>query len=129
MAKGRDKDQAHKAAVAALGKNLSRRAKSKCELCETGGKLVVTEVAGPRPEAAGDDPSEDWAALLCDRCIDLVAGKKVDTSALRFLETAMWSELRPVQILAVRALRTVDTAWAREANDGLYLDPEVEELL
>ena len=125
MAKGRDKDQAHKAAVAALGKNLSRRARSRCELCEESGRLVVTEVAGSPLE----EPDEAWAALLCERCISLVGGKKVDTSALRFLETAMWSEIRPVQILAVRALRTVDEAWAREANDGLYLDPEVEELL
>lgn len=124
MAKGRDKHTAHQAAVAALGKNLSRRARSRCELCEDSGKLTVVEVAG-----GPDDPSEDWAALICDRCIDLVAGKKVDVSALRFLESAMWSELRPVQILAVRALRSVDAAWAREANDGLYLDPEVEELL
>ena len=123
MAKGREKHQAHQAAVAALGKNLSRRARSRCELCESSDKLSVVEVDGSPHE----DPDEDWAVLVCSGCASLIEGKP--TGPVRFLESVMWSELRCVQITAVRALRTIDEPWAEAALEGLYLDPEVEELL
>ena len=67
-----------KAEVAALGKGLSRRARSKCEVCETSGSLHVTVVDG------GDEICEEWALLLCERC----ARREGDGASLRFLETA-----------------------------------------
>lgn len=124
MARGRDKHEAHKAALAGLGRNLSRRARNRCELCEESTSLAVTEVAGGSAE-----PEEDWALMLCAPCSDAVNRVPKDTSRLRVLETTMWSEVRPVQITAVRLLRTLGEDWAREALDGLYLDPEVEELI
>ena len=124
MARGRDKHDAHKAAVAALGKNLSRRARSQCELCEDRAPLKVVEVDG-NP----DEPNEDWAVMICEPCEDALGGKARDTSRLRVLEGTMWSEVRPVQITAVRILRTLDESWARDALEGLYLDPEVEALI
>lgn len=124
MARGRDKHDAHKAAVAALGKNLSRRARSQCELCEDRASLKVVEVDG-NP----DEPNEDWAVMICEPCQEALLGKARDTSRLRVLEGTMWSEVRPVQITAVRMLRALDEAWAREALEGLYLDPEIEALI
>lgn len=125
MARGKDAHDAAKAALAALGKPLSRRARSQCELCGDGGPLSVVAIDG-NPD---DEPSEDWALLLCSRCAELVDGRRLPADSLRFLETAMWSELRPAQIAAVRALRRLDADWAREALDGLWLDDEVEALI
>lgn len=125
MAKGRDKHQAHKSAVQALGRGLSRRAKSQCELCAARTSLKVVEVPGS-PYA---EPDELWALMLCPRCEGLGAGQQEPPNTLRFLETAVWSELQPVQLTAVRLVRGVDAAWARDCAEGLYLDPELEALL
>jgi len=119
MANRRDRHQAHQAAVAALGKGLSRRARSLCELCGERASLAVTEVPG-----GPEEPDEEWALLLCERCRTL--GDQ-PPQTLRFLETAMWSEVAPVQVTAVRALRALDVAWATEALDGLWLDEAMQE--
>lgn len=125
MAKGRDKHQAHKQAVQALGRGLSRRAKSQCELCGERTSLKVVEVAG----SPFSEPDEQWALMLCARCEGLSAGQQEPANTLRFLETAVWSELQPVQLLAVRLVKGVDASWARDCAEGLYLDPEIEALL
>jgi len=131
MASRRDRHQAHLAAVAALGKTLARRAKSCCELCEASGRLSVTEVPG-----GPEDPSEDWALLVCERCASVATGEVArlrlrddERDTLRFLTNAMWSEVRPAQIAAVRALRGLDVPWATEALEGLWLDEAVEALI
>ena len=123
MARGRDASQARKGAVAALGKGLSRRARSRCELCEGDQDPRVIEV--PPTE---DEPSEDAALLACALCRDDIDGKKLgDLGRLRFLETAIWSEVPPVQVVAVRLLRRVaeHEDWARETLDGLWLDEDM----
>jgi protein PhnA len=117
MARRKEQHQARIDALNALGKPLSRRARSKCELCGEGGPLKVSAVDG-----GPDEPDEDWALLLCERCRAL---PEQSPETLRFLETAVWSELVPAQVMAVRALRRVDAAWAREALDGLWLDDDV----
>ncbi len=128
MAKGKDKHAAHQAAVAALGKNLSRRAKNRCELCEQSTSLKVIEVA-----PTFDEPHEERAILICARCAAIVAGEPSgDDNSLRFLESVVWSETLPVQICAVRilkALRHQGVDWARECLDGIFLDEEVEHLI
>ena len=125
MAKGRERHEQHQQALASLGRNLSRRARNACELCETRASLRVVEVAGnPEPEV-----DEDWAVLVCERCAGLIGGGQEDPNTLRFLETTMWSECPAVQLSAVRLLRGLDVVWARQALEGLYLDPELEERL
>lgn len=127
MARGRDKHQAHQAAVAGLGRVLSRRAGNVCELTGEKTSLKVVEVAG-----GPDVPEEDWAVLVSPTAEALLSSKKLKENELRFLETAMWSEVRPVQIVAVRLLqrlRDQEVVWAREALEGLWLDPEVEGLI
>jgi protein PhnA len=79
------------------------------------------------------DPDPDWAILACEGCRDAMRPKaRLDADALRFLETAIWSDVVPAQVAAVRLTRRVAEAggsWAREALEGLYLDPDVEERL
>jgi protein PhnA len=128
VARGRDRHDARKRAVAALGRELSRRASSRCELCEARGSLRVVEI---EPVPSQPDPAS--ALLLCERCAEGVAGEgRHDPESLRFLEGMIWAELRPAQLAAVRWARRLaggEVAWAREALDGLFLDPEVEALL
>ena len=61
MSKARDAHHARRAAVAALGKSISRRASSRCELCDGNQDLRVHEVP-----PAEDIPHEDAAILACD---------------------------------------------------------------
>ena len=93
MANKREQHQARKAAVQALGKSLSRRARSNCELCGDSGRLDVVEVDG-NPD---DDPSDDWALLLCTRC-QAIGDAPADT--LRVVDALQTDELcacnRPV---------------------------------
>ena len=125
MAKGRDRHVARQAEVAGLGKDLSRRARSKCELCNQPGTLKPVELTPLPPE-----PSIDWAALLCPKCTQLIEAKKIDVSAdYQFLRESIWSEVAPVQILAVRLMKRLANAgtnWAQGSLDDLYLDPEIE---
>ena len=128
MAKGYDQHNARKQMTAALGKELSRRAKSKCELCGQNRALGVVEVP-PIP----NEPDPDAAVLICSRCKSAIEAKKINTNdSFQFLNEAVWSEEVPVQIVAVRLTkRLADSgeSWAIALLEGLYLDPEVEERL
>ena len=130
MASRRDAHHAHKAAVAGLGKVLSKRARNVCELCTGGSPLGVVEV-----EPVYETPDPERAALLCMTCREVLDTKpqyKLEATALRFLEEVVWSDVLPVQLSAVRLLRRLsseDVVWARDCLDGLYLDESVEALL
>ena len=125
MARRKDQHEAQLSALNALGTALNRRSKSRCELCQDRTRLKVVAIP-PLPES----PSVDAAIFCCESCIPLTDPKKPlpETNALRFLETAVWSEIRPVQIAAVRALRRIapTAQWASDALDNLYLDPDIE---
>ena len=123
MSKARDAHHARRAAVAALGKSISRRASSRCELCDGNQDLRVHEVP-----PAEDIPHEDAAILACELCRHDMDGKRLgDLERLRCLETAIWSEVAPVQIAAVRLLRRVaaEVDWAQRVLDGHWLDDEM----
>jgi protein PhnA len=129
MARGKDRHDAHRAALLALGKDLSRRAGSGCELCEEGFDHRPIEV---QPTLA--DPALDRAILACARCRDTMTAKRLPREAadFRFLETAAWADPVPVKVAAVRLLRRLDAegvGWASEVLDGLWLPEEVEERL
>ncbi|MBO86901.1 MAG: phnA protein [Deltaproteobacteria bacterium] len=129
MARGREEHQARLAAVAGLGRVLSRRARSSCELCGEGGTLRVLEV----PPVL-DTPDVERAGLFCDRCRDLLDGglMRADPQTVRFLAETVWSDVLPVKLTAVRMLRSLAAAgvpWAGEANENLWLDEDVESLL
>ena len=130
MSKGRDTHQQRLAAVAGLGRQISKRARSCCELCGDNTSLQVVEVA-----PVGDEPSMDRAVMVCERCAVVLGGAKrgqPDASTLRFLEGTVWSEVLPAQLAAVRATRALaadGVDWATELLDGLYLDEETEALL
>lgn len=127
MARGRQAHQAAQQALNGLGKDLSRRARSGCELCG--------ESEGCRPHLVpptGEHLDIDSAILACPRCREALDGKRLPGTSddYRFLETAIWAEVVPVQVAAIRLLRRLadnDVAWAREANEGLWLDDAIVE--
>ena len=80
-----------------------------------------------------EEPHEDAAAMLCERCAGLPGARRLPhPGELRFLETSVWSEVEPVQILAVRLTRRLadeGVGWARDVLDGLWLPEEIQERL
>jgi len=130
MSRGRERHDARTAAVAALGRALSRRARNRCELCEDHTSLQVVEV-----EPVFEEPDSERAVMACGRCAGLLAagrGPRPAPSTLRFLEGSVWSEVLPAQLAAIRITRglaAAGTDWATDLLDGLYLDPETEDLL
>jgi len=113
VARGKEQHQARLDAIQLCGKDLARRAKRKCELCEESGEL--------RPWDSDPDvePSLETLALLCERCRGLADGGSGDPRTMRFLEQSVWSEEPVVKALAHRVLLTVDADWARDTIDML----------
>lgn len=124
MARGRDVHQARIAALQGLGRHLARRCRSTCEVCEASGVPLRPFEVTPLV----DDPDLDETIFVCDTCRDGLAGGPLDDPRWRCLESAVWSDVRPVQVLAVRLVRRLADAgqvWAINLLEGLYLDDEV----
>jgi len=127
MARGKERHDARQAAVAALGKNLSRRAGSRCELCGADTELRVFEVL---PDEEG--PHEEAAILACGRCRGHFDARRLHDDELRHLEGVAWSEVAPVQLAAVLLLRRLadaEVGWARDLLDTLWIPDEVRDRL
>ena len=56
-------------------------------------------------------------------------GGPIEGARWRCLESVVWSDVRPVQVVAVRLInRLVDAGeeWAVDLQSGLYIDPEIQ---
>ncbi len=113
MAKGRDKHDAYLDALNGLGKDLARRARSKCELSEESGPLQIFDLEGPKVE-----PSLDHVVMVCPLVFDHLEGRQLKSETLHYLQTAVWSEITPVRRAAVRILEQIDEPWAEEAIEN-----------
>ena len=125
MAKGHEVHQQRLAALQAIGKDLARRAKSKCEITgESGVPLRPYEV----PPVAGE-PDLERTLLLSEACHavldhpDRLAGRE-----WQCLAEMVWSDFPAQQVVAWRMLNELAKRedWAREALDGVFLDEAVE---
>ncbi|MEE2787240.1 MAG: phnA protein [Myxococcota bacterium] len=125
MASGYQKNKARQDELSRLGKPLSRRAKSRCELCDSAGlKLTPFEVP-----PMGETPVLDRTVLICHVCTTSLESGPVDAAHARCLTNTMWSEVPAIQVCAVRILRQLAETgahWASESLESLYLSPEVE---
>lgn len=125
MARGLDAHRARIDAVNALGRTLVRRSGARCELCETSGvPLRPTEVT-----PVCEEPDVDEALFLCDDCKAAVEGGAITGPRWRCLESVVWSDVRPVQVTAVRLAKRLASdgeEWAVDLVTGLYLDPDIE---
>jgi protein PhnA len=126
MAKGHEVHQARSMALQRLGKDLARRAKSKCELSgEAGVPLRAYEVS---PVAA--EPELDRTILVSEACFAALERPGTLTGqSWRCLVETVWSEVPAVQVVAWRMLQVLAKRedWARQALDDIFLDPEVQE--
>ena len=123
MARGRDEHEARKNAVSLLGKDLIRRAKSKCELCGENTSLTIYEV----PPVA--DPEVEKSLMLCSTCLEQVENPKtIDTNHWYCLNDSAWSETPAVQVMSWRRLnRLKDQTWAEDLLEQRYLDEDIQE--
>ncbi len=114
-----------RARVGSLGKDLTRRSRGRCELCEGRSSVRPFELV-PFPEEAEMDRS----LMACDRCRGWLERGKVDAIEATFLSSAVWSTEPAVQLAAMRLLLLADdpeSPWLRDALDAADVDPETGE--
>lgn len=110
-----------------LAKDLVRRSRSHCELCERNGVRLEAYELLPLEE----EPFVDGSIFICDGCRkQVIEPKKMIPSYWRCLNSTIWSEVPAVQVMSVRLLRRLSGKgehWASEILEHAYLDPELEE--
>jgi len=84
-----------------------------CPLCTVDAPLCDTPVSGGPADAS---------IAICAICADTAT----PADHFRPLASTMWSEDAAVQVMAARTLRRLDTDWARDLLDQLYLDDETQ---
>ena len=83
-----------------------------CPLCATENTpLTPTPVPGGPADASAD---------ICAAC----AEPSTPPDHFRALASTMWSDDPTLQVLAARTLKRLDTDWARDLSDQLYLDDD-----
>lgn len=104
----------------ALLEKLLERSHGKCELCSKPQELTVYQLP------PSTTPDETNSLVSCDTCrsqIDHPA--TLDPNHWHCLNESMWSEHRPVQVMAYRLLSLMKSeVWAQDLLAQLYLDDE-----
>ncbi len=125
MAKGYELHQARMMALQGLGKDLTRRAKSKCEITGAAGVPLWPYEVPP----AGEDPDIDRTLLISEECREMLEHpERLAGRQWQCLAEAVWSEMPAVQVVAWRMLNELAKRedWAREALGEVFFDPETE---
>jgi len=121
---GYQANQERKQLLSSFGRDLARRAKSKCELSgESGVSLVIYEVP-PVPS----EPDFDRCLFVSESTLEQLENpKKINPNDWRLLGEQIWSDLELVQVLSVRLLTHIAKTehWAQEILDNAYLDDVV----
>ena len=125
MAKGYELHQARMMALQGMGKDLARRAKSKCEITGAAGVPLWPYEVPP----VGADPDIDRTLLISEECGEMLEHpERLAGRHWQCLAEAVWSEMPAVQVVAWRMLNELAKRedWAREALEEVILDPETE---
>jgi len=128
MAKGYEQHQQRSRALSMFGKDLTRRAHSRCELCEAGGQSLQNSELPPVPA----EPAFERCLFVCDQCSRELEGAPIaNPERWRCLNNTVWSEIPAVQAAAVLILRRLAgaTPWAGELLDQVYLSDAAKFLL
>lgn len=125
MGKGFEQHQSKQLALQALGKDLARRAKSKCELTGVAGVPLRPYEVPP----VTSEPDLDRTLLLSEKCHEALAKpEKLSGRSWQCLVEMVWSEMPAIQVVSWRMLQQLAKRedWARETLEETFLDPEVE---
>lgn len=126
MAKGRELHDQRMGALNALGKDLARRAKSRCELTGASGVPLRAYEVPP----VSSEPDIGRTILVSDDALAAIKRpQSMKAHDWRCLAEIIWCDIPAVQVTAWRLLNHLATreSWARDALDGVFLDPETEE--
>jgi len=125
MARGFEMNLERRMALEALGKDLARRAKSRCELTHAAGVPLRIYEVPPAPP----DPEFDRCLLISEPALAQIR----NPSTLRpeewhHLADLVWSDLPAAQVMSVRILRQLAETepWAQRLIEETYLDPDIE---
>ena len=127
MAKGYDVNQERRKALSLFGKDLARRAKSKCELTQASGVPLLTYEIPPVP----NDPDFERCLLISENVLaQLEQPRSLRPGEWRHLNEVIWSDIPAVQAMALRILHHLAPAepWAQNLIEESYLHPGVEAL-
>lgn len=127
MPRGYDSDRERKRALSLFGKDLARRAKSRCELTRVSGVPLVTYEIPPVPT----EPDFKRCLLVSEPVLGQLAKPRTLLGGeWHHLKEVIWSDIPAVQTMALRILRHLAQSdpWAQNLIDEIYLEPEVEEL-
>lgn len=126
MSKGAEKHQARQSELNDFGKDLARRSKSHCELCDAHGvKLYIHEIP-PVPK----QPEFESCIFICETCKEQIdKPKQTDINHWHCLHTSIWSEIKPVQIMSVLMAKRLSSNadFAEELLDQVYLEEDVQD--
>ena len=110
-----------------FAKELVRRSRSKCELCDKSGVQLNTYELEPLEE----EPLAEGCLFVCETCLKQInVPKKMTPSHWRCLNNSLWSDVPAVQVMSVRILRRLvktNQTWAQELLDNAYLEPELQD--
>lgn len=126
MAKGYELHQLRMMALQAMGKDLARRAKSRCEITGAAGVPLRAYEVPPVPE----DPDIERTLLVSEPCLEVLQHPgRLAGRTWQCLGEAVWSDMPAVQVVAWRMLRELASRedWAREIFEEVFLDAEIEE--
>jgi protein PhnA len=106
-----------------IERELQKRSHHNCELCGNEEQLQVYVV----PPSKNEDL--DHALMACATCVNQIEDPEaVDANHWRCLNDSMWSEHKPVQVMAWRMLtRLKAEGWPQDLLDMMYLDEETLE--
>ncbi|MFC4268455.1 PhnA domain-containing protein [Polaribacter marinivivus] len=103
-----------------LLQDLENRSGNACELCASTNNLTIYEV---KPvSTAGFDGS----ILACETCVNQIENtEEIDANHWRCLNDSMWSQFKPVKVLAWRMLhRLKKEGWPQDLLDMMYLEDD-----
>ncbi len=109
-----------------FSKDLVRRSRSHCELCDACGVRLEPFELAPLPE----EPRIDQCIYICDGCRKQIADPvKMLPSHWRCLNHSLYSEIPAVQVVAFRLLRRLakgNHRWAQDLLEHAYLEADLE---
>lgn len=128
MAKGYDQHIERVNKINSFGRELARRSKSKCELCESSGvSLKVFEIP-----PVGAEPDISRCIFICEDCLKKIENlKKSKENDFRFLTNSIWSDVDIARYLSIFLLKEISKkySWAESTLDNIYMDELTEEMI